>query len=163
MFGYFSDETIEEKVVRGLTNELVEKYYKDKLNACREEAKKLSDSLTPEERRFIAETKAKSIILPFSVKANLQKHLVKGDMVTLIDLLEIVEYIRKRGLTYCLPCKELHTEIERGKDKKLIVHVYTYDPVGCMHCIGKNNAGGFPPAISPPTHPKIEAELKLFD
>jgi len=165
MFGFFPDKVVEENMIIGLTNELVWLEHREVFDACKKKAEEISAKLAPKERRFMVEMKAKSIILPFSKAASNHPHLAKGDMVTFVDLNQVVDLVRKRGLTHCLDCSTLNVEISRAEDGSLIVEANTYDPVECMHCDYQNSSAGFPACDcrAPPTHPKIEAELKLLE
>lgn len=128
----------------GLTNELLYLNHREIVEKCRLEAEKLSSSVTPEERRFMAEMKSRSIILPFSIKASKQKHLEQGDMVTLVDLAGIVEYIRNLGLSHCIGCQEFNPVMSRTETGELVVEVQTHDPQECGSCYFETLDSGFP-------------------
>lgn len=131
MFNFFPDEVIEEKVRNGLTNELIYFEHRDVFDECQKLANEASDKLTPRERRFISEMKACSIILPFSQASRKKKHMPKGEMVTLLQLIDIVGYLRERGLSGCIGCDSFHVEIERSEDGRLVVHTSSIDAKQC--------------------------------
>lgn len=134
MFDFFPDKVVEEKVRNGLTNELIYLEHLDIFQECQKKAFEASDKLTPVERRFISELKATSIILPFSQASNTKKHLPKGEMVTLLQLIEVVGYLKEQGYGGCIGCTAFQVEMERDEDKKLSVHSFSDDPARCKGC-----------------------------
>lgn len=134
MFFMYPDDAIEENVREGLTNELVYYEHREVLDACRKKAKEISDGLTPKERRFICEMKATSIILPFSESSKKQKHLKKGEMVSLVQLIEVIAFLKQQKLGHCIGCVALHVEMERDREGKLIVHASSSQPERCKEC-----------------------------
>ena len=142
MFGLFSDEVVEENVVMGLTNELLTIEYPEAVAACRKKAGEISQSLTASERLFIAEGKARSIILPFSSRASKDKCLPQGDMITLVELVEVLKLMKEHGLKNCIGCNTLDFELQRGEEGDLIVKETTLDPQECLTCRHNRLASG---------------------
>jgi hypothetical protein len=142
MFGYFSDEVVEENVVMGLTNELLTIEYPEAVSACRQKAWEISRSLTVQERRFIAEWKARSIIIPFSSSRSGDKCLPSGDMITLVELVEVLKLMKEHGLKNCIGCNTLDFELQRGESGDLIVKETTLDPQECFTCSNNKLASG---------------------
>jgi hypothetical protein len=160
MFGSFSDEVVEENVVMGLTNELLTIEYPEAVAACRKKAGEISQSLTTQERRFIAEEKACSIITPFSANSSLDKCLPQGDMITLVELVEVLKLMKEHGLKDCIGCNTLDFELQRAEDGDLIVKETTLDPQECLTCSNNRLASG---RKSPAWLPRSKALDELCD
>lgn len=134
LWDFLPDAVIEEKVRIGLTNELIYDEHLEIFRACQKKAYALSDRLTPAERRFISNLKANSILLPFSKASATKKHLKRGDMVTLLQLLDVIKFLKEQGLEKCIGCDSLKIEMEKDEDGKLIIHAGSHDLEACSNC-----------------------------
>ena len=141
MFGLFSDDVIEENVVMGLTNELLALEHPEAVAACRKKAGEISSSLTNIERKFIAQEKAKSIIIPFSAQSTETGCLPQGDMVTLVQLVEVIKLLKEYGHGLCIGCPELDLWLERDASGELIVKESSRSPIECLHCRNRKPLG----------------------
>lgn len=134
MFWAASDDVIEETLKEGLTNEIIYYQHRDILTASREKSRNIVDKLSLEERRFICEMKAKSIILPFSKARGDQPHLKQGDMATIHQLLEVIEYLKRHNKGSCIGCPAFFVELSKDSHGKLLIYSSSRDSNRCEDC-----------------------------